>query len=503
MRPRALVNMKGTSFIGFSRGSVSTEPFSVSNRLSGEPIPSVFYAASVAEVDAAVGLAANVFRTYRDLAGPQRAAFLRAVAERLEGSRESIVARAMAESGLPEARLNGELGRTCAQLRMFAGIIEDGSWQDLRIDPAQPDRKPAPAPDIRSMLRPLGPVAVFGASNFPLAFSVAGGDTASALAAGCPVVVKAHPAHPGTSEIAADAIVEAAKATGMREGVFSMLFDNGYQVGSALVSHPGIRAVGFTGSRRGGLALWRLANERQTPIPVYAEMGSINPSVVLAGKLTPEFAEGLHASATMGVGQFCTNPGLIITVGNSGAFLESFAARMGGSAAGIMLTDAIGAAYLEGANALGEATRTLVPPTVPGAPALFEVDKNTFVRDPRLQEEVFGPCSLVVSCRDQAEAIEVIRSLEGQLTGSIHGSDADLSDAQDLVQELEDKVGRLIVNQFPTGVEVNASMVHGGPFPATTDPRTTSVGGRAILRWARPVCYQNFPENLLPGPLRS
>jgi alpha-ketoglutaric semialdehyde dehydrogenase len=409
----------------------------------------------------------------------------------------------MAETGLPEVRFNGELARTCGQLRMFAQIAEDGSWADVRIDPAQPDRKPAPAPDTRSMLRPLGPVAVFGASNFPLAFSVAGGDTASALAAGCPVIVKAHPAHPGTSEIAAEALTEAARQTGMPDGVFSLLFDDGIAVGQALVRHPGIKAAGFTGSRRGGLALWRLANERPDPIPVYAEMGSINPTVVLPGKLTAAFAEGLHTSATMGVGQFCTNPGLVLLIGEAQEFKKTFALKMSGTPACTMLTDAIGATFLAGANAMAEITTTLVRPTFVGMPAVFEVAAAKFIEEPFLQEEVFGPCTLLVSCKDKAEAIRVILSLGGQLTGSIHGTDEELADAGDLISELEEKAGRLIINQFPTGLEVNSSMVHGGPFPATTDSRTTSVGGRAILRWARPVCYQNFPAGLLPEELRT
>ncbi|HTQ09355.1 MAG TPA: aldehyde dehydrogenase (NADP(+)) [Fimbriimonadaceae bacterium] len=475
----------------------------MASRTDGQPLEGRFFAASEADVDRAVSLAAEAFRPYRDLPGPVRATFLRAIAEQLEARRETIVPRAMAETALPEARLNGELGRTTGQLRMFASIIEEGSWADMRIDPAQPDRKPAPAPDIRSMLRPLGPVAVFGASNFPLAFSVAGGDTASALAAGCPVVEKAHPAHPGTSELAAEAIVAAANETGMPEGVFSMLFDEGIAVGQKLVKHPGIKAVGFTGSRRGGLALWRLANERPVPIPVYAEMGSINPSVVLPGKLTAAFAEALFASVTLGVGQFCTNPGLVIAIGPNAEFLKAFTEKMASAAACPMLTEAIGATYLQGANAMAAGATALVTPTAPGAPTAFEVDAAAFLRDPRLQEEVFGPSSLIVTCRDEAEAISVIRSLEGQLTGSIHATEEELRGVGALVAELEDKVGRLIVNQFPTGVEVNSSMVHGGPYPATTDARTTSVGGRAILRWVRPVCYQNFPASLLPKELGS
>jgi NADP-dependent aldehyde dehydrogenase len=495
--------MKGTSYIGFERSPAAASGFSVKNRNGGEPLTDIFYRATDREADQAVRLASAAFPLYRDLDKSKRAEFLRQVATNLEKIKDEIVPRAMAESALPEARLTGELGRTCAQLRMFAAIVEEGSWIDARIDAAQPDRKPLPAPDTRSMLRPLGPVAVFGASNFPLAFSVAGGDTASALAAGCPVVVKAHPAHPGTSELAADAIVEAAKQTGMPNGVFSMLFDDGIKAGEALVRHPLIKAVGFTGSRGGGLALWRLANQRAEPIPVYAEMGSINPVIVLKGKLNAATAEGLHASATAGVGQFCTNPGLVITIGPSDSFRESFVSKMANTPRCTMLTEAIGANFLEGIKALRNDAHALLMPTHPGSPAVFIVDAPTFVDRPGLQAEVFGPCTVFVSCKDKREAVQVINKLEGQLTGSIHGSDEELASAGDLVGALEGKVGRLIVNQFPTGLEVNSSIVHGGPFPATTDSRMTSVGGRAIERWARPVCYQNFPPELLPVELRS
>jgi alpha-ketoglutaric semialdehyde dehydrogenase len=495
--------MEGTSFIGFKRGETGKNTFTVKSRITGEPLEGAFHRATPAELEEAVAFATTAFRTYRNVPATKRAGFLRAIAAEIESAKDRIVPRAMAESALPEARLNGELGRTCAQLRMFAAIVEDGAWADVRVDAAQPDRKPLPAPDVRSMLRPLGPVAVFGASNFPLAFSVAGGDTASALAAGCPVIVKAHPAHPGTSEITAGAVIQAAKQTGMPEGVFSVLFDDGFEIGQSLVKHSGIKAVGFTGSKRGGLALWRLANVRHEPIPVYAEMGSINPMVVLPGRLTEAFAEGLHASATAGVGQFCTNPGLVITVGPAHGFKDTFIAKMAATACGKMLTDGIAAAYVEGVGALGKSAQTLVPFTEAGAPVVFEVDAATFQANPDLQDEVFGPSTLLVACNDRAEAIQVVRSLEGQLTASLHGTDEELANAADLIQELEDKAGRLIVNQFPTGLEVNGSIVHGGPFPATTDSRTTSVGGRAIYRWARPVCYQNFPSHLLPEDLQA
>jgi alpha-ketoglutaric semialdehyde dehydrogenase len=491
-----------TSFIGYGRAAASGHTFDVKSRLTGENLSSSFRSATNDDVDRAVHLASAAFRTYRNLGGVRHGELLRAIADALESRREEIVQVGMHETALPEARLNGELGRTTGQLRMFAGIAEEGSWQDVKIDKAQPDRQPAPAPDVRSMLRPLGPVAVFGASNFPLAFSVAGGDTASAFAAGCPVVVKAHPAHPGTSALAAEAVIEAAQKTGMPEGVFSLLFDHGISVGEHLVRHAGIKAVGFTGSRKAGLALWRLANERENPIPVYAEMGSINPVVVFPNKLNEEFARGLQASATMGGGQFCTNPGLVITIGEAEAFTASYKSLMAGASECTMLTDTISRNYVEGVRSIAAAAGLLEVAVDGATPAVAEVSSADFLRERALHEEVFGPFTLLVTCRDKQEAIVVIRSLEGQLTGSIHGSPEELGDSADLVEELEDRVGRLIVNQFPTGVEVNSSMVHGGPFPATTDARTTSVGGRAILRWARPVCYQNFPPPLLPPSLR-
>lgn len=497
--------MKQASFLGNRRGDASREGFRVVHRVGGEPLHDEFVGATRDEIDEACALAAQAFPAYRDLGGARRGEFLRAIAAELEARRDAIVARAMAETGLPEGRFIGELGRTCGQLRMFAGIAEDGGWADVRIDLAQPDRKP-PAPDTRSMLRALGPVAIFGASNFPLAFSVAGGDSASALAAGCPIVVKAHPAHPGVSMLAAEAIVAAARSTGMPEGVFSLLFDEGRAVGEALVAHPIIQAVGFTGSQGGGLALWRLAQARPQPIPVYAEMGSVNPGVVFPSKLDdPAFAEALCASATMGVGQFCTNPGLVIALGSAAAFLERYAGLMAASTGGAMLTAGIETSYAAGLERLAQASgvKTWTRGVGPGGAAVFSVSAIDFLASPAPQEEVFGPSTLVVVCETRASALDVIGRLEGQLTAALYGSAEEIAGAADLVAALEPKAGRLIVNQFPTGVEVNASMVHGGPFPATTDPRTTSVGGRAILRWARPVCYQNFPPELLPAELRA
>lgn len=496
--------MKQASFLGFRRGDVSREGFRVAHRVDGGLLEDEFVTATTEEVDVACALAFRAFPPYRDLGGARRGEFLRSVAEELEARREEIVARAMAETGLPEGRFIGELGRTCAQLRMFAGIAEDGGWADVRIDFGQPERKP-PAPDTRSMFRPLGPVAIFGASNFPLAFSVAGGDSASALAAGCPIVVKAHPAHPGVSTLVAEAILAAARSTQMPEGVFSLLFDEGRAVGEALVAHPVIQAVGFTGSQGGGLALWRLAQSRPQPIPVYAEMGSVNPGVVFPSKLDdPTFAEGLCASATMGLGQFCTNPGLVLALGPAQGFLERYSTLMAAAPGGAMLTGGIEASYAAGVDRLASTPGVETWTRGTGAAAaVFSVGAAEFLAAPALQEEVFGPSTLVVLCESRTSALDVIGRLEGQLTAALYGSAEELAGAADLVAALESKAGRLILNQFPTGVEVNGSMVHGGPFPATTDSRTTSVGGRAILRWARPVCYQNFPPALLPVELRT
>jgi alpha-ketoglutaric semialdehyde dehydrogenase len=455
-----------------------------------------------ADVGLAADLAWQAFLTYRHISGKDRARFLRKIAEEIEAASAQIVPKYVEESHLPEARANGELARTAGQLRLFATVAEEGKWRDPRIETAIPDRQPLPKPDMRSLWIALGPVAVFGASNFPLAFSVAGGDTASALAAGCPVIVKAHPAHPGVSEIVADCVLRAAKATGMPEGVFSMLYNDGFETGQALVQHPKIKAVGFTGSQRGGLALWRLAQARSEPIPVYAEMGSVNPSFLLPAILATNsdgLAKTFATGITMGVGQFCTNPGLIVTVGPAAAFVKALEKYLSEYIPTPMLTPGIAAAYAEGVKARSE-DYTVAPVLKEGA-ALFVTEANRFIANPHLQEELFGPATLVVICKDAGEANEVAECLEGQLTASLHGTEGDLLNARSLFQALELKAGRLIVNQLPTGLEVCSATVHGGPFPATTDSRTTSVGSMAIQRWARPICYQNTPADLLPDAL--
>jgi NADP-dependent aldehyde dehydrogenase len=418
------------------------------------------------------------------------------------------------ESGLPEGRFAGERGRTVFQLRLFAQLLREGSWVDARIDPALPERQPLPRPDVRSMRQALGPVAVFGASNFPLAFSVAGGDTASALAAGCPVLVKAHPAHPGTCEMVAKAILTAAQKTKMPDGVFSLLHGNSTAVGMAIVKHQAVKAVGFTGSYRGGKAIFDTAALRPEPIPVFAEMGSTNPVFILPEALEKDgshIAKGLSASVTLGVGQFCTNPGLTIVekTAKGEAFLQDLAQNLQSTEAGVMLTGSIHEAYRQGIGLLAQqhGVQHLTPGEQAGAKRgaaqLLSVGATDFLSNKKLEEEVFGPSTLAVQAGSREELLAVANSLGGHLTASVFGTPKDLEDHTDLLELLEQKVGRLIINAYPTGVEVCHAMVHGGPFPATTDSRSTSVGTAAIQRFTRPVCYQGFPQNLLPDELKD
>ncbi|HET8656334.1 MAG TPA: aldehyde dehydrogenase (NADP(+)) [Longimicrobiaceae bacterium] len=490
--------------------------FRAVNPATGAELDPVFREAGATEVDHALEAAEAAFRVYGRWSGRERAALLRAVADELLALGDGWIERAHAETALPAARLQGERGRTVGQLRLFADHVEEGSWVEARIDTPDPARTPAPRPDLRRMLVPLGPVAVFGASNFPFAFSVAGGDTASALAAGCPVVCKAHPAHPGTSELAARAVDRAVRSVGAPPGVFSLLHGWSHEVGLALVRHPLTRAVGFTGSLRGGRALFDAAAARPEPIPVYAEMGSVNPVFLLPSALRGRgetLARGLAASIALGVGQFCTNPGVLVAV--RGEALDrtatELAARIGGAEAGVMLYDALRRGFVAGverARASG-AEALAIAPTSPredsaGArPALLAVDAERFLAEPRLQEEIFGPVSLLVTARDDAEMLRVAEALEGQLTVTVHGSDEELRERAELVRILERKAGRLIFNGFPTGVEVSHAMQHGGPYPASTDSRSTSVGTAAITRFARPVCFQDFPEGALPHELRD
>jgi len=489
-------------------------PITAIDPSTGGALPVAFGGATVADLDEACALAAAAFGPYRATAPEARAQFLETIAAKIEAIGDDLIVRAMAETGLPRPRLEGERGRTIGQLRMFAGVLRDGGWLEARIDPAQPDRKPMARPDLRLRNVPLGPVAVFGASNFPLAFSVAGGDTASALAAGCPVVVKAHPAHPGTSELVGRAIQAAVAEAGLPAGVFALLHDSGIAISQGLVADARIKAAGFTGSRRAGLALLAVAQGRPEPIPVYAEMSSINPVLLLPNALKARgaaIAPDFVAALTQGAGQFCTNPGLLLAIDGPelDAFLAATAEVIAKAPAGQMLTPGICKAYAGGVHAL-ETTAGVVSVAQglegghgQGRAALFSVDAATFLATPHLQDEVFGAASLVVRAKDLAELLAVLAALEGQLTIAMHMDEADTDLARALLPTLELKAGRVLVNGFGTGVEVGHAMVHGGPFPSTSDSRTTSVGSLAIFRFLRPVSYQNLPAALLPPELQD
>ncbi|MCW3098646.1 MAG: Aldehyde Dehydrogenase [Chthonomonadaceae bacterium] len=510
------MELHGLNIIGNSTSAEGTETFTATNPATGAGLDAAFHIATEAEVNRAVELAAQAFPSYRGLPAEARAKFLERIAEEIVELGDALLELANRETALPLPRLIGERGRTVGQLKMFAALLREGSWVDARIDRALPDRQPLPRPDLRRMLLPLGPVAVFGASNFPFAFSVAGGDTASALAAGCPVVVKAHPAHPGTSELVARAIERAALVTGMPEGVFSMVHGM-KETGLALVRHPKLEAVGFTGSLGAGRALYDAAAARPKPIPVYAEMGSVNPVFVLPGALAErgeKIAEGLAQSVTLGVGQFCTNPGVVVGLQSEGltGFLRTAAERLSAVSPGTMLYPHIQQAFVQGTERLksAEGVRTEAEPqTVADGTrtqvnaALFSTDAAHFLGQHDLREEVFGPTSLVVACGTPEELESVANSLEGQLTATVHANADDLKRYRGLISILETKVGRLLFNGFPTGVEVSAAMQHGGPYPATSDSRTTSVGTAAILRFVRPLCYQDCPQELLPAELQD
>ncbi|MES2056026.1 MAG: aldehyde dehydrogenase (NADP(+)) [Pseudomonadota bacterium] len=471
--------------------------------------------AGLADVAAACLLAEAAFPVFSELALDRRATFLETIAERIAAIGDDLIVRAMAESGLPRGRLEGERGRTIGQLRLFAAVVRQGDWLDVTIDSALPDRDPLPRPDLRRRNVALGPVAVFGASNFPLAFSVAGGDTASALAAGCPVVVKGHPTHPGTGELVARAIREAVIACSLPEGVFSYLPGTSNELGGALVADPRIKAVGFTGSRRGGLALVRVAAGRDEPIPVYAEMSSINPVVLFSSAAKSRGAElgaAFIQSLTMGAGQFCTNPGLVIAIDGPelDAFVEAAKAALSTSPAQQMLAPGIHTSFEQGVEALAAhpsvetLARGLVGEGVNQAQgAFFSTSAEKFLADKALGHEVFGSSSILIRAKDMEELASLVRGLEGQLTATLLFDAEDEAAVAPLVPLLASRAGRILANGWPTGVEVSHAMVHGGPYPATSDSRTTSVGSLAIERFLRPVCYQGLPDSLLPDALRS
>ncbi|MCI0707652.1 MAG: aldehyde dehydrogenase (NADP(+)) [Ignavibacteriae bacterium] len=509
------MKLTGKHIIGSTLTGEGTSTFRAFNPSAERELEPQFHEATPKEIDAAVQLAETAFQQYRTTSGKTKAAFLEAIADEIMALGDELLHRCSEETGLPEARLVNERGRTVNQLKLFASLVREGSWVDARIDPADPERKPLPKPDVRSMQRPLGPVAVFGSSNFPLAFSVAGGDTASALAAGCTVVAKAHPAHPGTCELIGRAIQQAVKKLGMPEGTFSMVQGKSNDVGLALVRHPLIKALGFTGSFRGGKALFDEANMRPTPIPVYAEMGSTNPVFILPRALKERnetIARDLSASVTLGVGQFCTNPGLVFLQhsADESQFTEALSKNLDEAPPGVMLTPAIQTNFGKGLELLKSIRDVSVLTTSrqddsvhKGTPTLLQTNVQSFLNNQTLQEEVFGPSTLVVTGDGKQELFHAAEALHGHLTATIHGTPEDLAEYAGLIAILEQKVGRLIVNGYPTGVEVTHAMVHGGPYPATTDSRTTSVGTAAITRFTRPVCYQNFPAELLPEELRN
>ncbi len=468
------------------------------------------------EVDRAAKLAAAALDPYRSLPLPVRAQFLDRIAENIVALGDTLIERAHAETGLPVARLQGERGRTVQQLKLFSQVVRDGRFLSASIDPAQPERQPVPRADLRLIKIPLGPVAVFGASNFPLAFSVAGGDTASALAAGAPVIVKAHSAHLGTSELVGRAIQKAVHDLGLPEGVFSLLIGRGRDVGEKLVAHPLIKAVGFTGSRQGGLALTAIANRREEPIPVYAEMSSINPVYLLPAALQARgehIAQGFIDSLVMGAGQFCTNPGLVLAMDGPGldSFLQAASTAIAGKTAQTMLTSGIHQAYeqgtsrvrsMEGVQAHGTGLEAGNTPNCARA-TLFVTTAEQFLNNPALHSEMFGPASVIVKVRDEAQLLAITETLEGQLTATLQMDAADHELASRLLPILERRAGRILANGFPTGVEVCHAKVHAGPFPSSSNSMFTSVGATAIDRFLRPVCYQDIPHTLLPEAVKD
>lgn len=510
------MEMHGKNIIGSSLSAMGDKTFSAYDPRAGSETEQRFVEATTAEVDKALDLADSAAARLCHLTSDQVVNFLTAIQEEIRAIGDDLIATAARETGLDSDRLKGERERTVNQIGLFANIVKEGSWVDARIDTALPERKPQPRPDIRRMLQPIGPVAVFGASNFPLAFSVAGGDTASAFAARNPVIVKAHPAHPGTSELVANAILKAVKRSSMPEGTFSMVHSKSPEISIALTVHPKTRAVGFTGSERAGRALFNAAAARPDPIPVFAEMGSVNPIFILPEALKKNgqtIAEGLSRSVLLGVGQMCTCPGLVFGSGDSSlrAFSERLTAAFEQATPGTMLNPAIRKAYTEDLNKAsgvsgvrairashaGDAQRT------EGQPALLLTDSGTWLDNERLRQEIFGPSTLLVSCSSEPEFLRVAEALEGSLTATIHGTHDELNQYRELISVLSKKAGRLVFNGFPTGVEVGYAMHHGGPYPATTDEKFTSVGATAIYRFARPICYQGFPEDLLPPELQN
>ena len=508
--------LRGTNLIAGEESAEGTVPFRATAPSSGEPLEPVYIEATSAEIDRAVTLADNCVESFASVRPPEIAALLEGIAAEIEALGEELIERAVRETALTTERLRGERARTTNQLRLFAGLVRDGSWKEPRMDGALPDRQPVRRPDLRRTLIPIGPVAVWAASNFPLAFSVAGGDTASALAAGCPVIVKAHPGHPGTSELTARAVQKAIRALGLPAGVFSLLQGISPETSLELVRHPKLAAGAFTGSLRAGRALFDAAARRPVPIPFFAEMGSVNPVFLLneaLGERGDAIANGLFQSVTLGLGQFCTCPGVLVAPESRALELFALALRQQFQRGipGAMLTASIARSYRDAVERIASipgvtrypadmsGTRALPE----GSPVLFEVSEVTFREREELRQEVFGPATVLVRCESAARMLDLADHLEGSLTATIHGTRRDLDENRLLLFLLAHKAGRVVFNGFPTGVEVCASMQHGGPYPATTDPRFTSVGTAVIRRFARPVCFQDFPPEFLPFELQA
>jgi NADP-dependent aldehyde dehydrogenase len=505
----------GKNYVGNALSATGTKTFKTFNPQTNTENSFAITEATSEEITQAAALAAEAFQTYSKKSGKEKSIFLRAIAEEIEGLGDELIEVYTSESGLPAGRAQGERGRTVGQLRAFAAHIEEGSWVEATIDTAQPDRQPMAKGDLRKMNIALGPIVVFGASNFPLAFSTAGGDTAAALAAGCPVIVKSHPMHAGTGELVSSAIIKAAEKTGMPNGVFSNLNSSGIEVGQELIQHPNVKGVGFTGSIRGGRALYDLAAQRPEPIPVFAEMGSINPVVFLPEALSEkavDWAKTYAGSITLGAGQFCTSPGLLL--GIKGVGLNQFGQILAEEIVKIkpscMLHPTIFGAYESGkAKAMAqdgiEILANVDEESAPnsGRQIVSKVDGNTFLNNPTLHHEVFGPFSLIVECEDAAQLEQILNKLEGQLTGTIVATDTEIEANSGVVSALQNRVGRIIFNGVPTGVEVCPSMQHGGPYPASTDARFTAVGVDSIKRWVRPFSFQSWPNNLLPAALKN
>ncbi len=505
----------GKNYIGNRLSGIGQKTYRTFNPLLNIENSHEFVEASIEEINEAVFLASDAYIEYNQKSGSEKAAFLHAIADAILALDDDLIRTYCSESGLPEGRAKGERGRTIGQLRAFADLLDEGSWVDATIETAIPDRTPAPKPDLRKMLVPLGPVVVFGASNFPLAFSTAGGDTAAALAAGCPVIVKSHPMHAGTGELVASAIIKAAESTGMPNGVFSNLNSSGIEVGTQLVQHPQVKAVGFTGSIKGGRALFDLASQREVPIPVFAEMGSINPVVLLPEALqnrAETLAKTYAGSITVGSGQFCTKPGLLVGIKSDALtnFVNSLSQEIIKMEPSCMLhPNIIGAYEKNKQSAIGHEGLVVAADygdEVVGVnyarQAVVTVDGKTFLGDTKLHQEIFGPLSMVVQCEDASELEQIISNLEGQLTGTIISESNEISEYPRVIAALQNRVGRIIFNGVPTGVEVCAAMQHGGPYPASTDSRFTAVGVQSIKRWVRPFSYQNWPDELLPNELK-